>query len=158
MFPVSMPIRAERSGMTMVETIVALGILAVVGATIVAILTVVLSLGTTAMLRNRAVGYGEANLERVRGYFQTYLWAGLADKAQGGSCYGDGTLAGQLAGCPGTAVPPGCVLGQAISGTSFSGYVRLTRNGDSIFVQIFTGWPDKGTCENLEMDTYYFNY
>lgn len=158
-------IRAKsKLGTTLVESVVTIGILSVMAVAIVTLAVTVLSVNISARLKSRATGYVEADLEQIRGYFQTTMWSGLSGKATaspggGATCYTDGTLSMIMSSCPGgSQAMPTCQLGQMIAGGVFSQFVKLTQSGTSVFVQAFVGWPERGACQKTEVDTYYYSY
>ncbi len=152
-------------GMTLIEAILALMILAIVATAIVGLLTQIMSLTNSARLRNMATGFVEQNLERVRGYYQTNLWVGLASKANSGACgcwsSGDLGSATCLAGadCLSSAISLCPAAGSPVSGApGMIQNVILTVTGPQIKVESFAAWQDKQLCEKVSSVTYYYNY
>ena len=118
----------SRRGVSLIEIMVALMILAVVGALIITLTLQILAATNSAKLRNKASSYAQQGLEQVRGYYQANGWASLAS-------YTD-----------------------TFSDPVFTRAITLTPNGNQVAVTVTITWTDKGENRNTSVSTYFFNY
>lgn len=142
--------------MTLIETILALLVLAAVTSAVILLLTQIMALTTSARLRNTATAMAEQNLEKIRSFYQVNFWMNLANKgSSGGTCYID--TAGILNLDTGATCVTDC---SSLGSNGFRQNVKLTTDSGLSRVQVDSSvwWQDKGACQHLTSTTYYFNY
>ena len=113
----------RQAGMSLVEAIVALLILAVMGSSITLLLVQISSANNTAKLRNQASSYVDQALEKVRSFDQKNGWVNLSLKgSSSGICYVDGTLVSVGSCIPAGSAPATCgiAVGNPVSGPFYA--------------------------------------
>ncbi|MBI4099758.1 prepilin-type N-terminal cleavage/methylation domain-containing protein [Candidatus Microgenomates bacterium] len=142
------------AGVSLVEAMVALMILAIVSAAVIMMTLQVLALNTSAKLKNQSTTYAEQMIEQVRDYYANSGWGGLAAVARpGGQCYLN--VPSWQAAVNNPCTP--CVDG-AITGTNFYRFVTLTSSSNSVMVAAKVCWLERGQTKTTEVDTYFYNF
>lgn len=157
--------RFLEAGISMIEAVVAIAILAVVSSAIILVTLSILSLAFSSRLKNQAVTYSQQLLEQTRDFYQSSGWAALYGKARNNQtvCYVDavswsspnqGVSCDTL--CQQSASSNLWIAGQSI----FYRYLALSvpQPNQSVKVSAVTVWKEKGGCRNVQVDTYYFSY
>lgn len=134
--------------MSLIETMIALTILAVVIAAITSLIVQVNSFSNSTRLKSGAVALAQSSLEQVRGYYQQNGWSSLSTKA--GYCYKDGTLT--------SFTTTDCATGNLILNTPYSQAVQISTLSPKITVAAYVYYNDKGVIKTVESDTYFYNY
>lgn len=149
--------------MSLVETMVALLILAVAGAAVIALTLQILAVGNTAKLRGQGVAYAEEALEQARSFYQVNKWARLSEKRS--YSYADGSFSALSTGCPAPCpsycaapCPSGAVTGDQIAATTLYRCVQVSGAGSQVQVRAVVNWLDRGVCRGTEANTYFYNY
>lgn len=145
-------LKKNTSGITLIETMIAVFILSLTGTLIVALTLQILTITNSAKLRNQAVTFAQRGLEASRSYYQQYAWLDLSTKGNPATCYDpNGNWAVSLCAddCNDTLVS---------DSTFHHGYIKLTTTGSKIEVKSSVSWLDRGNCRNLNFVTYYYNY
>lgn len=150
----------------MVEAIIALLILASMGAVIILLMVQIASLNNAAKLRNQANSYVEQGMEQVRGFVQNNGWSLLAAKGSGsGTCYPDGTLSGATVTCiAGGLAKTTCGVGNGAAipaplyPASYTRTVKVTVSGSQAMITSTVCWLEKSLWNKTESVTYYYNY
>lgn len=147
------------------EAIVALLVLAAMGAAIILLMVQISALNNSAKLRNQASAYSDQGLEQVRGYNQTNGWVSLSGKGTGaGRCYSDGTLATTTVCIPTGLANTTCNTGAGaaiLNPTYLASYTRsikITSVGDQVAVLSTVCWLEKTIWNKVETTTYFYNY
>lgn len=133
-----------RRGITIIETMIALFILALMGGAIISLTLQILAANNSAKLKNQKVALVQQLLEQVRGFYQSSSWLGLSQKGSGGGiCYSDVTswTNGACISCP--------TIGQS---------VQIKNNGSQVTATATVTWSDRGNCLQTSETTYYYNY
>lgn len=135
-----------KKGITIIETMIALFILALMGGAIISLTLQILAANNSAKLKNQKVALVQKLLEEVRGFYQNNSWLILSQKGTtSGNCYGDINL---LNSGTTTACGLGCA-GQEIKIETNLSQVKVTAN---------VTWSDRGQCRQTSETTYYYNY
>lgn len=144
----------NKRGFSLIETMVAMTILATISVAIVSLVLSVISLSNFAKLKNQAVGLSEEGIEQARSYFQNNGFSQLNSLANN-KCYSDGTFQTQINPCPDTA---SCLQGIATSNPLFYRSVWLTQSSNSVKVRSVVTWKDRNFCQYTEVGTYFYSY
>lgn len=156
----------KTKGTTLIETVLALAVLAVVTIAVVSLLTQIASVTNSAKQRSKAVSFMEQNLEKVRGYYQEKGWVGLATINSGppacpNGCYADGSLVQCQSLIPGSPTcitdTSSCTNGYNVADNIYQDVV-ITPSADKVQVESFVAWMDKDKCQRVNTKTYYYNY
>lgn len=152
-----MPINFKK-GTSLIETMVALMILAAISTAIISLTLQILAINYSAKLKNQATNYVEKNLETVRNFYQNSGgYPALYDKASNAGTYYsplDTTLNTNSA----SNDISDCTTGILIS-SPFRGYIKITRAAtDLIQVDSVILWSDRGNCRNTTSTTYFSSY
>ncbi len=145
----------KKGGFSLIETMVAMAILASISVAIVSLVLSVLSLSSFAKLKNQAIGLSEEGVEQVRNYFQNNGFSQL-NSLSNNKCYSDGTLQIPINPCP--IDPPNCLQGVVTSNPLFNRSLFLSQSSGSVKVRSIVTWIDRGACRYSELDTYFFSY
>ena len=132
-----------KSGITIIETMIALFILALMGGAIISLTLQILAANNSAKIKNQKVALVQQLLEQVRGFYQNNSWLTLSQKNSAG-CYVDATWAsGSCVSCSTNTI------GQSI---------LVTTNASQVTVTATVTWSDRGQCRQTSETTYYYNY
>ena len=145
----------NKRGFSLIETMVAMTILATISVAIVSLVLSVISLSNFAKLKNQAIGLSEEGIEQARNYFQNNGFSQLNSLANN-KCYSDGTFQTQINPCPND--PPNCLQGVVTSNPLFYRSLFLSQSSGSVKVRSIVTWTDRGACRYTEVDTYFFSY
>ncbi len=146
------------SGISLIETMIALLVLSMAGAVIILLTIQILAANNNAKLRNRAAVLAEQSIEQVRDYYQNNKYASLAGNGSlAGRCYRDGTLVGEIPCTPTgylSCYPTSCVAVE----TFFRRQVKLVNEGSRVKATVVIWWLDKGDQRDVTLETYFYNY
>ncbi len=149
-----------QKGMTIIEVIIAMAVLAVIGGALIGLVGQITSANNSAIQRNRAVGYAGQAVEQVRSFRITNSlgFSGLASRGTpSGTCYGD--VSDPNNPWPGSSCTLACPGQTPIAGTNFYHWVKITSTGSSKVEVLSTVlWIEKGTCKNTQIDDYLYDY
>lgn len=141
-----------RSGISLVEVVVALFVLGIIGGALVAISLQITSAANSARLKNEAVAYAQEAIEQARNV-KDQGWANLPTSS---GCYEDGTFSISLTG---NLMTDPCKSGSTNGiGTPFSRLVYVTVVSNQVQVQSLVKWIEKGNMKTVEVDTYFYQY
>lgn len=143
-----------RAGVSIVETVVAILILATIGGAITLLTVQVTEVNNCARLRNEAVKYAEEGLEEVRDFKTNNSWTLMQNKI---GCFPDGNLAARgPTNCTGYAPGPP-INGPGTSG--FNRFVQLqTINSAEIGATSTVSLSAKCTPRSVEVRSYFYDY
>lgn len=144
-------VRTKRSGVSMIETVVAIFVLAVIGGALMMMMVHVGTAANCAKLRNEAAKYAEEALEQARDYKQNNGW--LNFEAKHVSCWSDGTLT-TPSSCNSSSAEP--ITTSSTQG--FRRFVQLLLTGGGIRVRSVVWWAQKCSPKDVEADTYFYQY
>ncbi|MBI3559112.1 prepilin-type N-terminal cleavage/methylation domain-containing protein [Candidatus Gottesmanbacteria bacterium] len=134
---------AGRQGITIIETMIALFILALMGGAIITLTLQILAANNSAKIKNQKVALVQKLLEEVRGFYQNNSWLTLSQK-NSASCYFDTNwITNACADCSTNTI------GQSI---------QVTTNASQVTVTATVTWSDRGQCRQTSETTYYYNY
>ncbi|MBI3887450.1 prepilin-type N-terminal cleavage/methylation domain-containing protein [Candidatus Microgenomates bacterium] len=148
-----MGLKLHKKGMSLIESMLALMVLAVVVTTVTTLIVQIDALSNSTRMRTTAVLLAQDSLEQVRGYYQTNGWNALLNKSGNGSvtgCYTDGTLA---------TIPATCATQTDIlTSPGYKRIVKLVLNGNQISAQIYIYWNDHNVSKSVESDSSFYSY
>lgn len=154
-------LKRNTSGITLIETMVAVFILSLTGTLIVALTLQVVTITNSAKLRNQAVTFAERGLEASRSYYQTSGWLAMSSLGSAsGTCY-DVNGNWSNANCDDTCKDVASGGSPSVNDSSFHfGYIKLTTDVAAGKIEVKSGvnWHDRDACKNLNLITYYYNY
>lgn len=144
--------RRVRKGVSIIETVIAVLILATIGGALMAVVVQVTSATNCARLRNQAAKYAEEALEQARDFKQNSPWT-VFDAKKSPPCWADGQL---------STPAPGCSRGSgaAIAGATpgFTRFVELTQVSGGMRVRSVVSWTARCSSKDVEADTFLFQY
>lgn len=149
----------RKSGISLIETLIALLILALMGAAITAISLQVTAVNNAAKLQNQATIYAEEALEQARAYRQANGWVALAEKGTPAGCYYYTGTVFNSTSC--ISDPINCTgsMGQLVPGSTVHyRAVRFSTSGDRVTSESTVIWREKSACRKVTASTYFFNY
>lgn len=142
-------------GTSIVETLVALSILAIIGSAIVLLLVQISSTNNSAKIKNQAISYVDQAMEQVRGFVQLNGWVKLSTTI---GCFSNGTLTTSTSCIVTGLARTTCPGSGAFISTPFYRSVKISKSGDQITVIGTVCWQDKGIWYKTENSTYYYDY
>lgn len=161
-----------KRGFSLVETLIAFMLVAVMGGAVVYILTQVVSVNKSADSKSQATFYANQGLEAVRNYYQQKLWLSLAGRDPiatdtNFTCYKVANIDG-VVGFLGTAADCGVfdttnptAKNENLNGSNFfyrQMGVRTTSASGKVEVFSVVHWVEKGKVNMAKVDTVFFNY
>ncbi len=152
----------RKSGMTMIEALVAMLIFVIISSAVILITLQIMSANYSARLKNQGTAYAEQLLEQTKDYSMSQGYA----KFPTTGCYVSvpDLSSPQWVIVPGvSSCPPTCSEAVNVSAiriadqTVFYRYIRFADVTNSKKVTANVSWMDKGSCKSTVIDTYYYN-
>lgn len=159
-------------GFSLIETLIAFMLVAVMGGAVVYILSQVVSINKSADSKAQATFYASQGLEEVRNYYQRELWLSLAGRDPvtadtNYTCYKVTNIEGVI-GFLGTATDCGpfdtvnpTLKNENVNGGSFFYRqlgIRTTLASGKVEAFAIVRWVEKGKVNIAKVDTVFFNY
>lgn len=145
-------VKRNSVGSSLIEAMIAMLILAIMGTAIITFTIQIMSLNTSARLKNQGTITAEQSIERARNVFQQQKFSYFKNNHTAGN-YSSGDLTFQISNCSPLDCqnnPPGDPY--------FSCVILSYPSSDQARVQSVVYWWDKGVCRGTEVDTYFTNY
>ena len=144
-----------QTGMTLIETVLAMALLAIISTAIIGLAVQVLSNAAANKQKNAAANLAEQSLEQIRYIYQSQGWKPLSLRASAtpGTCYNDLSALTTGDGCIDNCTKPN-------NAGNFFRYGRLTLNSalSQVKVESVVTWLEKGQCQRLQTDTYFYDF
>lgn len=164
--------RAFQGGFSLVETLIAFMLLAVMGGAVVYILAQVTSLTKSADLKGQGTFFANQGIEAVRDYYQKNQWLALAGTDNSTdiffTCYKTTDFTGISFTAPAVASGlPVCgafdiTKSETIIGSAATFYrqigVRTTTASGKVEVSVVVYWTEKSRTVYSKVDSVFYNY
>lgn len=149
-----MPINFKK-GTSLIETMVALMILAAISTAIISLTLQILAINYSAKLKNQATNRAEQNLETVRNFYQNSGGYPALSQIADDSCRKpdlSGSSPCDISDCTATGATQ-------IETTPFFAFTKIyTPLSSLIRVDSVVLWSDRGNCRNTTSTTYFSTY
>ncbi len=148
-------------GFSLIETLVAFMLVAIMGGAVVYILAQVVSVTKSAEQKSRATSYANQGVEAVRDYYQTNLWLSLSgrDASIHPTCYKSVSLVdAAVATCKFVfdSVNP-TLYYESLAG-GFYRQISVLTVSPKVTVVTYVFWLEKGIAKMVKVEAAFYNY